>query len=190
MTPLTSSRRTELRDLRQPISHEEVLALLDSLTAAEAALSAARAQKDGAYAERNQVVALLARMALALGWRAGLRGHEPDPDPAWDDDWKNVVAIDLPTGQVTWHYHDSDRPLFSSLPPYTAPWDGHDTAEKYRRVNAAASPTPEPDDAPHGPCGFCERCIEASRMAWDGNRGLHFFDAVEKVGGCENGWGA
>jgi hypothetical protein len=96
-----------------------------------------RAAKDGAYAERNQVVALLARMALALGWRAGLRGHEPDPDPTWDDDWTNVVAIDLPTGQVTWHYHDSDRPLFASLPPYPAAWDGHDTPEKYRRVNAA-----------------------------------------------------
>jgi hypothetical protein len=93
--------------------------------------------KDAAYAERNQVVALLARMALALGWRAGLRNHEPDPDPTWDDDWKNVVAIDLPTGQVTWHYHDGDRPLFSSLPPYPASWDGHDTPEKYRRVNAA-----------------------------------------------------
>jgi hypothetical protein len=99
------------------------------------------AAKDGAYRERDQVVALLARMALALGWRAGLRSHQPDPDPTWDDDWKNVVAIDLPTGQVTWHFHDSERPLFHSLPPYAGSWDGHDTAEKYRRVNAAS---PEP----------------------------------------------
>jgi hypothetical protein len=96
-----------------------------------------RAQKDGAYRERDQVVALLARMALALGWRAGVRRHEPDPDPTWDEDWKNVVAIDLPSGQVTWHYHDSEVPLFIGLPDYQGSWDGHDTAEKYRRVQTA-----------------------------------------------------
>ena len=110
---------------------------VEALANADADVDRLRAQRDGAYAERNQVVALLARMALALGWRAGLRGHEPDPDPTWDDDWKNVVVIDLPAGQVTWHYHDGDRPLFASLPSYPASWDGHDTPEKYRRVNAA-----------------------------------------------------
>lgn len=106
-------------------------------SAAEAEAERLRGEKDDAYRERDRVVALLARMAHVYGWRAGLRRHEPDPDPAWDEDWKNVVAIDLPTGQVTWHYHDSERHLFHSLPAYLAPWDGHDTAEKYRRVNNA-----------------------------------------------------
>jgi hypothetical protein len=125
--------------------------MLDVIADAQVDVAALRAQKDGAYRERDQVVALLARVALALGWRAGLRRHEPDPDPTWDEDWKNVVAIDLPTGQVTWHFHDSERPLFHSLPAYPAPWDGHDTAEKYRRVNEAAParedatpPAPQP----------------------------------------------
>jgi hypothetical protein len=99
-----------------------------------------REGKNAAYHERDQVVALVARMALALGWRAGLRRHEPDPDPAWEEGWENVVAIDLPTGMVTWHYHDSERSLFASLPPYPDHWDGHDTREKYRRVNAALAP--------------------------------------------------
>jgi hypothetical protein len=98
--------------------------------------------KDAAYRERDQVVALVARMALALGWRAGLRSHEPDPDPTWDEDWKNVVAIDLPTGQVTWHFHDSERPLFHSLPQYAGRWDGHTTATKYERVNAVLTRPP------------------------------------------------
>jgi hypothetical protein len=122
--------------------NEGALAAESERDAARAEVERLRGAKDGAYAERNQVVALLARMALALGWRAGLRAHEPDPDPTWDADWRNVVAIDLPAGQVTWHYHDSDRPLFASLPPYPAPWDGHDTAEKYRRVGAALRPSP------------------------------------------------
>lgn len=104
---------------------------------------------DAVYEERNRVVAALARAGQLLGWRVGIRAHEPDPDPSWDDDWKNVVLIDLPAGQVSWHYHDSGRPLFVGLPAYTGSWDGHDTAEKYRRCAAfyrapAAAPSPGP----------------------------------------------
>ncbi|HEY2848310.1 MAG TPA: hypothetical protein VGI97_00405 [Gemmatimonadaceae bacterium] len=89
------------------------------------------------YAERNQCVALLARMALALGWRAGVRDHEDKPGEEWEADWRNLVCIDLPSGQVSWHFHDSEKHLLAELPQYPAPWDGHDTAEKYRRVNDA-----------------------------------------------------
>lgn len=93
-----------------------------------------RTRKDGAYEERNRVVALLARIALGLGWRAGVRTHEPDPDPNWDKEWLTVVCIDLPTGQVSWHLHDSQKFLVAGLPKYEGSWDGHDTEEKYRRV--------------------------------------------------------
>jgi hypothetical protein len=96
---------------------------------------ALRAAKDAAYAERNQCVALIAKMALVLGWRAGVRDHEGKPGETWEPDWRNLVCIDLPTGQVTWHFHDSERLLLTGMPAYPAPWDGHDTAEKYRRVN-------------------------------------------------------
>lgn len=90
--------------------------------------------KNGAYAERNQCVALLARMALALGWRAGL-GRHPDLDVDWEDDWRAILFIDLPTGQVSWHFHDSERHLLVGLPEYDWKWDGHDTPQKYKRVN-------------------------------------------------------
>lgn len=93
--------------------------------------------KNAAYAERNQCVALIVRMALALGWPAGVRDHEDKPGEAWEPDWRNLVCIDLPTGQVSWHFHDSEKHLLAGLPQYPASWDGHDTAEKYRRVNAA-----------------------------------------------------
>ena len=109
------------------------------------------AMRDSAYDERNRVVAALARVVLAQGGAAGIRRHEPDPDPDWDDDWKNVVAIDLPTGQVTWHYHDSHRALFEGLPAYTKDWDGHTTDEKYRRLGRLrAGPPPEALPEPTG----------------------------------------
>lgn len=126
----------------------------------EEMLESLRAQKDGAYAERNQCVALLARMAVALGMRAGVRLHPAD-DAAWEADWRTIVAIDLPTGQVTWHFHDSEGHLLAGLPSFPGEWDGHTTPEKYRRVNAAFR---APDVAAEPICtpaqianGTCER---------------------------------
>lgn len=85
-------------------------------------------RKDEAYAERNRVVALLARL-----FPSGIRKTNIQD---WDPEWHNCVYIDLPLGQVSWHYHDRHIYLFASLPPYTKPYDGHDTLEKYCRVQA------------------------------------------------------
>lgn len=92
------------------------------------------ARKDAAYLERNQCVALIARMALASGWWAGTARTAIE---GWSEDWHGCVYVDLPTGQVSWHYHDSQAYLFADLPAYERAWDGHDTPEKYRRVAKA-----------------------------------------------------
>lgn len=111
----------------------------DTMDAKDAEIARLRAQKDGAYSERDQCVALIARMAVALGYRAGLGRHVGGE---WDDDWRNIVFIDLPAGQVSWHIHDSELPLFDFLGQYEAPWDGHSTAEKYERCRGALRPPP------------------------------------------------
>lgn len=99
-----------------------------------------RARKDAAYEERNRVVAALAKVFPSGVARTAIEG--------WSEDWHGCVYIDLPTGQASWHFHDSQAHLFAGLPPYTKPWDGHSTEEKYRRVAAlAASP---PQSAPDG----------------------------------------
>lgn len=105
----------------------------DALLAERDALRADRAEaaKDGAYLERNQCVALIARMAHALGYWAGTAKTAIE---GWSEDWHGCTYIDLPAGQVSWHYHDSQAYLFDWLPPYCGEWDGHDTSEKYRRV--------------------------------------------------------
>jgi hypothetical protein len=91
-----------------------------------------RAAKDAAYAERNKLVAALSKCFPAL-----LARH-PDEDKDWEDDWRWIVFITLPTGQATWHIHDSELPLFAHLERSAATWDGHSTEEKYRRVEALA----------------------------------------------------
>lgn len=103
------------------------------------ALQEVEDRKDGAYLERNRCVALIARMAIAAGYTAGIARTAIE---GWSEDWHGCVYVDLPTGQASWHYHDSQAHLFAGLPSYTGAWDGHNTPEKYRRVAAAFS-TPE-----------------------------------------------
>lgn len=84
---------------------------------------------DAVYLERNTLVALLARM-----FPSGLRSTTVENAENWDPEWRNCVYIDLPTGQVSWHYHDREHPLFAGLGAYTKPWDGHTTERKYERI--------------------------------------------------------
>jgi hypothetical protein len=117
--------------------HFELAANPDAVRSWKAALDAAlrelaevRASKDGAYLERNRLVQLLASL-----YPSGIRQTSIE---GWSDDWHGCVYIDLPTGQASWHYHDSHAYLFAHLPPYTKPWDGHTTEQKYDRVSRLA----------------------------------------------------
>lgn len=83
-------------------------------------------RKDAAYEERNRVVAALAAVYPSGIARTAIEG--------WSDYWHGCVYIDLPTGQASWHYHDSQAHLFAHLPAYTQHWDGHTTDEKYDRL--------------------------------------------------------
>lgn len=88
------------------------------------------AERDGAYEERNRVVAVLARLFPSGVARTEIEG--------WDPEWHGCVFIDLPTGQASWHFHDSQAHLFDGLPPYSNGWDGHTTPQKYARLAAFA----------------------------------------------------
>jgi len=101
---------------------------------ARAHLTAA-SEKDAAYLERNRMVALLAGIYPSGIARTNI--------PGWLPEWHGCVYIDLPTGQASWHYHDSHAHLFAHLPAYTKAWDGHTTDLKYMRVAALASSTAE-----------------------------------------------
>lgn len=90
-------------------------------------------EKDDAYAERNLCVALIAKWALAQGLKAGL-GRHPEDDKDWDEDWRTIVYVHTSIGQMSWHIHDDEVPLFNFLPIYDGEWDGHTTEQKYVRL--------------------------------------------------------
>lgn len=92
------------------------------------------AQKDGAYAERDKCLVLIARMAQELGYKVGIGLHVDKPGEDWDADWRNILFIDLPAGQVSWHIHASEAQWFYFVGAYGGVWDGHTTEEKYQRV--------------------------------------------------------
>lgn len=100
-------------------------------------LSELEDQKNFAYKERNYLVSLVAKMAIALGGKAGLGKHDPN-DNDWDVDWRTIVFIDIPSvGQCSWHVHDSEVGLFNFLDEYDEKWDGHSTEDKYNRIAQA-----------------------------------------------------
>lgn len=87
--------------------------------------------KDGAYLERNKLVAILCRL-----FPSSIERH-PDEDTEWEDDWRWVVYIDLPTGQCSWHLHDSQLSMFDHVERLGGrEWDGHTTEQKYDRCDA------------------------------------------------------
>jgi hypothetical protein len=84
--------------------------------------------KDLAYAERDMLVSALSKI-----YPSHLARH-PDSDLTWENDWRYIVCVHLPTGQATWHIHDSELPFFAHLPINNNHWDGHSNEEKYIRI--------------------------------------------------------
>lgn len=81
---------------------------------------------DQAYFDRNQLALAFGRMALAVGWTAGL-GVDPD-EPDWP-----VLYVDSPAGQVSWHLPAAEVDT-AAWPKYPGWWDGHTVEIKRERL--------------------------------------------------------
>lgn len=83
------------------------------------------------YKERAQCVVALARIAKGLGYAVGFA--EDVERSGWP-----VLYIELPTGQVSWHFTSGDREEYAAdiLDNPDIKWDGHSTPEKYARLAA------------------------------------------------------
>lgn len=115
--------RPELDQRKEPVDDKQI----DHLVAHMREL---KQSKDTAYSERDQLVCALSKL-----FPSHLERH-PDADKSWDNDWRWIVFIDMPTGQCSWHVHDSELDWFGHLDRRLGvnSWDGHSTAEKYVRL--------------------------------------------------------
>lgn len=84
--------------------------------------------KDQAYRERSRLVAFLSRL-----YPSHLGVHVGD-DPERGEDWRRIVFIQTPAGQLSWHIHDGEIAMFKHLSDKGRSWDGHTTREKYARL--------------------------------------------------------
>lgn len=79
------------------------------------------------FQERNELLGLLTKFYPA---------HVCRPTPGTESvlcPW--IVCIHFPTGQCTWHITEKQREtIFKHLIEQPNHWDGHTTAEKYRRL--------------------------------------------------------
>lgn len=104
------------------IEHEQAI---DALERAEARVAELERERDDTYKDRNFAVMLAAEIA---------RRSRTVQVSVWVDqdapDWP-VLALALPTGQVSWHIAPQD---FMSVFPIGGEWDGHTTSEKHARI--------------------------------------------------------
>lgn len=91
---------------------------------------------DKAYEERNRLVALLTKIFPSTRCKTAIEG--------WSEDWHGCVYVQLPTGQVSWHFHNSQAGMFAHVPYTLTKWDGHTTAEKYQRIEQISVAFPNP----------------------------------------------
>lgn len=90
--------------------------------------------KEKAYDERNRLVAVLSKM-----FPSHLCRH-PKEDKDWDDEWRWIICIHTPVGQMTWHIQDKQMALLMHLSPGENHWDGHTTEDKYQRLEKLEGP--------------------------------------------------
>ena len=98
---------------------------------------------DDLYDHRRSLTACLAAIAGAndAAWRS--RNHHPDDEtPMFPGCF--IVGIDLPTGQIRYHYGLDHWDEFSEVPevPWSPVWDGAGPPETIQRLLAAAKLTP------------------------------------------------
>ena len=85
------------------------------------------ANVDLAYSERNELVAFVSKL-----YPSHLTTH-PDEDE-WEDDWRWIVCVHSPAGQLSLHIHDSELSKFDHLLNAANHWDGHTSEVKYSRL--------------------------------------------------------
>ncbi|MFI8853652.1 hypothetical protein ACIGW3_26150 [Streptomyces sp. NPDC053499] len=101
----------------------------------------AEEERDGAYRERAQLLAWLAALVPAV----------LAPAPDIDEDGWQLLYLDTPAGQLSWHIHPRDTALFGHVEHVPtddprAQWDGHTTAEKYERIGRLVADSDLPRD--------------------------------------------
>ena len=125
--------RCESRECQRSVNYEQSKRAIRQYVSDQVAKAVEA--KNNAYWERNQLVAYIASQ-----YEAHMVRH-PEDDKEWEDDWRWIICVHTPQGQLSWHIHDDEVPYFGWLEvePDGEHWDGHTTEEKYDRITELRS---------------------------------------------------
>ena len=79
------------------------------------------------FTQRDELLVVLSKM-----WPSHLMPKAEDDDA----DWKHVLCIYSPGGELYYHIADERLTMFSHLPVLASHFDGSDSPERTRRLNA------------------------------------------------------
>ncbi|OFZ21270.1 MAG: hypothetical protein A2X94_07390 [Bdellovibrionales bacterium GWB1_55_8] len=79
------------------------------------------AVKESATIERDACVGLIGQLARSCGMKVGVAAD-------------NLVVVELPSGQVSWQFSETEAHLFETLPPYEGDIQEIPIEETYSRV--------------------------------------------------------
>lgn len=74
-----------------------------------------------AYTQRAIAAVAFAHTVLLQGGSAGVGRDSREDQP---DEWRVVLYVDTPVGQLSWHIAPSDQYMLEGLPQYSGTWDG------------------------------------------------------------------
>lgn len=74
-----------------------------------------------AYSQRAIAAVAFAHTVLSLGGTAGISRDNREDQP---DNWRVVLYVDTPAGQLSWHIAPNDQQMLAGLPEYVRAWDG------------------------------------------------------------------
>lgn len=115
-------------------AHEQNLRLSQKLLDQQGQINTLTADRDGAYRERAQLLALLASL------HPSVIAPAPDVD---EPDWQ-ILYLRIDDRQASWHIAPRDADLFVHVEHVPADdrraqWDGHTTEEKYAHIGQVAA---------------------------------------------------
>lgn len=77
-----------------------------------------------AYSERMIAVRALVSLALRHSYKCGIGWDDSTTEADKDIGWGNVLYVELPEGQMSWHISPHDWFMFKDLPKFDGKWDG------------------------------------------------------------------
>ena len=111
----------ETKEQQIDVLEQRVDRILEDATIVSVQLADQTEATNRAYTQRAIAAVAFAHTVLALGGTAGVSRDNREDQP---DEWRVVLYVDTPAGQLSWHIAPNDQAMLEGIPEYIRAWDG------------------------------------------------------------------